>query len=242
MRWSLPCRRALPIRLRCQCPTLLLSGLSVVSSTSLTFWRIFWRSTNRRCCPLRWFVRTPCLRSLMWLGCWLTLWHLPLSSRPVATVLLGARSRLASGLSRLLTRLVGDWGALTVVRRGLSHSSPDGLLDCYSSSPTFSQDWFCVGKSDVDAIQVWGVAACSYSGDLPSSVEMWLMRLSQIYRLSVWHYVVFILKLILSYLPVYLMNSLPSSPPLVGYLGFGTDACKGWGVLLVGSNHSARRM
>ena len=35
---------------------------------------------------------------------------------------------------------------------------------------------------------------------------------SQIYMLRVWQYVVFIIKLILSYLPVYLTDSLLSSP------------------------------
>ena len=35
-------------------------------------------------------------------------------------------------------------------------------------------------------------------------------RASQIYRLRVWQYVVFIIKLVLSYLPVYLTDSLPS--------------------------------
>ena len=50
--------------------------------------------------------------------------------------------------------------------RGLSHLSPGGLLDCYSSSPTFSLDWFCVGQSDVDVFLVYGMAAYPYSWGL----------------------------------------------------------------------------
>ena len=60
-------------------------------------------------------------------------------------------------------------------------------------------------------------------GGLPSSVEMWLIGLSQIYRFKCMAICSFMLKLILSYLPVYLTNSFPSSPLQVGCLGFRTE-------------------
>ena len=73
---------------------------------------------------------------------------------------------------------------------------------------------------DVPLVELW--LPVPTVGGLHSSVEMWLIGLSQIYRLRVWQCVVFILKLILSYLPVYLTNSLLSSLQ-VGCLGFGTE-------------------
>ena len=51
-----------------------------------------------------------------------------------------------------------------------------------------------------------------YTGELPSSYVMLSIGLCQTYRLNVCQYVVFIIKLILSYLPVRLTYSLPTSP------------------------------
>ena len=47
---------------------------------------------------------------------------------------------------------------------------------------------------------------------IPSSYVNVVNRANQMDRLYVCQYVVFILKIILSYLPVHLINSLPSSP------------------------------
>ena len=89
---------------------------------------------------------------------------------------------------------------------------------------------------------------CWYEGWLPVPTVggLTLLRRNVVNRaesdiqVSVWQYGVFIIKLIMSYLPVYLTNSLPSSPLQVGCLGLELRL-EGWGVLPVGSNHSARR-
>ena len=73
------------------------------------------------------------------------------------------------------------------------------LMDCWTAL-SFSEvlhRGFCLSRTLVEA---------------PSSYVMLLIGLSQTYRFYVCQYIVFMMKLILSYLPVGLTYSLPSSP------------------------------
>ena len=103
--------------------------------------------------------------------------------------------------------VIGAWqvGPPLALHDGLQDSViPSGLAG-RSTCPKWVPVWFYIG-----------VTACNVRCGVPSYL-MLLIGLCQLYRLYVCQYGVFNLKLILSYLPVQLTYSLPSSP-LIGVL------------------------
>ena len=125
--------------------------------------------------------------------------------------LLGAHGVFRWSVS-LLTWLVDTYLALSA-RRCSNLSSPDGLMACnlpHGHSPSMA----CMGASRVDSHYLGGGCLSRQLWALPSSMVILLIGLKSDTQLGWCQYVVFIIKLILSYCPVYLTT--PSRPPLSG--------------------------